>query len=239
MPMTELKQAPLSAADTGLGRRDIVLGCNSAVWLKLSVDARIAKRVVHAIGHRDMAAFEFTANDRLWVFSYSRREGENSALLARLREAGVAEIIYLSSSSTCVAAKTSCYEYPRVKRQADLLVEEMPNGRVLTVGLIYGAEEELPAGENAATSIRELADFMLTPNWPAGNGKRKNLLRAIKRPFSNRLEEILYRGYGAAIMAAGRYPCLLRPIDLILRSLGMRWYGYVYLSNRVWISTIS
>lgn len=237
--MTELKPTPLSPVDISLGRRDIVLGSNSVVWRRLSADARIAKRVVHAIGHRDMAAFEFTANDRLWVFSYSRREDENSALLARLCEAGVAEIIYLSSSSTCVAAKTSCYEYPRVKRQADLRVTEMPNGRVLTVGLIYGAEEELPAGENVATSIRELAEFMLAPNWPAGNGNRKNLLRAVKRPFSNRLEKILYRSYGAAIMAAGRYPCLLRPIDLILRSLGMRWYGYVYLSNRVWISTIS
>ena len=237
--MTELKQASLSTANTGVGRRDIVLGCNSAVWRRLSADARIAKRVAHAIGHRDMATFEFTENDCLWVFSYSRREDENSALLMRLREAGVAEIIYLSSSSTCVAAKTSCYEYPRVKRQADLLVEEMPNGKVLTVGLIYIAEEDLPAGENAATSVRELADFMLTPDWPAGNGNRKNLLHAVKRPFGNRCEEILYRGYGAAIMATGRYPCLLRPFDLILRSLGMRWYGYVYLSNRAWISTIS
>lgn len=236
--MTELKQSPLFAAEIGHSRRDIVLGCHSAVWLKLSADARIAKRVVHAMGHRDMADFEFTANDRLWVFSYSRREDENSALLVRLREAGVAEIIYLSSSSTCVAAKTSCYEYPRVKRQADLFVEDLPNGKILTIGLIYGVEEELPAGENAATSIRELAEFMLTPHWPAGNGNRKNLLRAIKRPFSTRIEEILYRGYGAAITAAGRYPCFLRPIDLILRSLGMRWYGYVYLSNRIWISTI-
>ena len=241
--MSEPQQSISPDVVTNLARRDIVLGCHSAVWQRLALNAALAKRVYHAMGHREVGQFTFAANDRVWVFSYSRREDENIALLRRLRDAGVAEIIYLSSSSTCVAEKTSCYEYPRVKRQAELMVQAMPVGKVLTVGLIYVTPDELPAGENVATSIDELADFMRVPNWPDGDGEdkgnRKNLLRVVSRPFPSRVEHFFYRCYGVAIAQAGRYPCLLRPADLILRSLNMRWYGYVYLSNRAWISTIS
>ncbi len=229
-------ELPLSTPDPNPLRRDILLGRNSLVWQRLATDWRVAERVICTIGHRDVAGFEFTENDRVWVFSYSRLEHENKVLLQRLQDARVAEIVYLSSSSTRIAAKVSCYEYPRIKRQAELLVDAMPIGRVLTVGLIYESESELPSGHNAATSINELAEFMLAPLWTA---KRTDLLRMVKRPFSSKFEQLLYRSYSFAIMATGNYPCMLRPVDLILRALGMQWYGYVYLSNRAWISTIS
>ena len=219
--------------------RDVVIGRRSKVWRQLAKDIRVAGCISHAISHGDLADFGFTPNDRLWVFSYSRREEENRAMLARLQNAGVAEIVYVSSSSTVVANVTSCYEYPRVKLQAESLVEAMPEGRILTIGLVYDGEHELPAGKCVATSICELADFMLGANWPDNNSVRKNLLRVVNIPFSSRIEELLYRWYGVLIEAAGRFPCLLRPLDLVLRGFGMRWYGYVYLSNRAWISTIS
>ena len=45
-----------------------------------------------AIGHGELGTFTFAPNDRVWVFSYSRDEAENAALLKCLGEAGVAEV---------------------------------------------------------------------------------------------------------------------------------------------------
>ena len=219
--------------------REVVLGRNAKVWQTLSADRRIGAVFAHAIGHADLAGFAFTPDDRVWVLSYSRDPAENAALLNQLGRAGVAEVVYVSSSSCIVAAQTGCYEYPRVKLAAELQALALQGGKVLTIGLFFVHEDELPAGDNVGTSATDLADFMLAPRWPDGEGRRMRLFRRVQRPFSGPVERMLHRAYGVATRAAGRFPCLLRPVDLVLRALRMRWYGYVYLSNRLWISTIS
>lgn len=220
-------------------RREIVLGRNSSVWRRLSAHPQLAGHAFTAIGHHDLAGFAFSPNDRVWVFSYSRVPAENSAMLARLGRAGVAEIAYLSSSSAIVTQRTRCWEYPRVKQQAEDEVLALPNGKVLTVGLMHAEPTELPAGDNVATTYDMLAAFMRSPDWPDGGGRRRNLFRIEVCPYRGRLERAMARAYGAALEACGTRPCLLRPIDLLLRTLGMRWYGYTFLSNRLWISTTS
>lgn len=194
---------------------------------------------VVAIGHRDMAAFAFTPQDRVWVLSYSRRAAENAALIAQLSRAGVGQIVYLSSSSVIVGQRTRCYEYPRVKQLAELAVLALPNGRVLTVGLVYGQPGELPHGSNVATSLDEFAAFIRSPTWPNAQGRAKHLFRTVTLPFSGALERAAHQAYGVLMSASGSFPCLLRPLDVLLRALGVRWYGYVFLSNRLWISTTS
>ena len=99
----------------------------------------------------------------------------------------------------------------------------------------WGANESGQLGNQ----VSELADFMMAPNWPQELGRRKHLFHVVSRPFAGDIERLLYRVYGRLIMALRRYPCALRPIDMLLRALRMRWYGYVYLSNRLWISTTS
>lgn len=224
---------------SSMAMREVVLGRSSAVWRRLTADPALAARIGAAIGHHELAGFTFTPADRVWVLSYSRVPAENSALLARLRDAGVAEIVYVSSSSTIVAQRTRCYEYPRVKQQAEDEALALPNARVLTLGLMHDDPAELPAGDNIATRYDTLAAFMQSPDWPDGDGRRKRLFRIERRPFRSGIERALARAYGAALDAAGAHPCLLRPLDLLLKLLGMRWYGYTFLSNRLWISTTS
>ncbi|TXH48624.1 MAG: hypothetical protein E6Q93_26370 [Burkholderiaceae bacterium] len=220
-------------------RREIVLGRNSTVWRRLATHPALAGTSFTAIGHHDLSGFDFSSHDRVWVFSYSRVPAENHAMLARLGAAGVAEIAYLSSSSAIVTRRTRCWEYPRVKQQAEDEALALPNGKVLTVGLMHADAAELPAGDNIATSYDMLADFMRSPAWTDGDGRRRHLFRIEPRPYRSGLERALARLYGAALDACGTQPCLLRPIDLLLRLLGMRWYGYTFLSNRLWTSTTS
>lgn len=219
--------------------REVVLGRGSTVWRRLAAAPAVAARIGAAIGHAELAGFAFTPADRVWVLAYSRVPAENRAMLERLREAGVAEIVYVSSASTIVSRRTRCYEYPRVKQQAEDEALALPNARVLTIGLMHGDDAELPAGRNIATHYDELAAFLLAPDWPDEGGRRKRLFRVVQRPFRNAAEQVLARAYGAALDATGSHPCLLRPVDLLLRILGMRWYGYTFLSNRLWTSTTS
>lgn len=219
--------------------REIVLGRSSAVWQRLAREPALSAWATAAIGHADMARFAFTPADRVWVLSYSRMPAENLALLQRLDSAGVREIVYVSSASTIVSRATRCYEYPRVKQQAEDAALALPNARVLTIGLMHDDPAELPSGANIATRYAELAAFMRTPEWPDANGRGKHLFGVIHRPYRHAVERWLARAYGAALTATGSRPCLLRPVDLLLRLLGMRWYGYTFLSNRLWTSTTS
>lgn len=219
--------------------REIVLGRSSVVWQRLAREPVLGAWAAAAIGHADLARFAFTPADRVWVLSYSRNPAENQAMLQRLGAAGVSEIVYVSSASTIVSRLTRCYEYPRVKQQAEDAALALPNARVLTIGLMHDDPAELPSGANIATRYDELAAFMRAPEWPDASGRGKHLFAIVHRPYRHALERWLARAYGAALSASGSHPCLLRPADLLLRLMGMRWYGYTFLSNRLWISTTS
>lgn len=219
--------------------REVILGRNSKVWIGASSNVAIAERFRIGVGHAELDAFTFTARDRVWVFSYSREPEENSALLTRLEVAGVHEVVYVSSASTIVTRLTQCYEYPSVKFRAEQEARERLDARVLTLGLVYRSAGELPAGSNAATSERHLEEFLLSPSWPLDGGTRMNLFEIVEREFSGGLESLLYRLYGFFQWRIRRWPCILRPLDLVLRALGFRWYGYIHLSNRLWTTTRS
>jgi len=219
--------------------RTIVVGGGSHLWRSLASHAGVAAAVSEVIGHAAVEKFAFAPTDRVWVLSYSRRRADNARLLERLRLASVAEVYYVSSSSAIVGQVTRCYGYPRIKADAEREALRNPAGRILTLGLIYADPAHLPGGENIATSIEELAEFFCNPAWPSDAGRRKLLFRKLQRPFRGGLEAALYARYDQLLGACGRFPCLLRPLDLALRLCGYRWYGYVRLSNRLWYSTIS
>lgn len=227
------------AASRGVSVRDVVVGRNSTVWKLLARQGALAARPPLAIGHAEVAVFPFGRGDRVWVLSYSHRPPENRWLLESIARAGVAELIYISSSATIVDSVTRCYAYPRVKLQAESDALALPNARVLTIGMMYEDPAQLPGGACAATSYGELASFVAAPCWPEGGGRRKHLLRIVRRPFRNGAERLAHAGYARLIDWSGGFPCALRPVDWVLRALGARWYGYTFLSNRLWSSTIS
>lgn len=222
-----------------LPTREVVLGRSSTVWQRLSADPALARLAGAAIGHHDVAGFAFTPADRVWVLSYSRDPRENAAMLQRLHAAGVREIVYITSASTIITSRTRCYEYPRVKWLAEQEALTLPQAKLLTIGLMHDSVDELPSGTNIATRYSELAEFMQRPEWPDSGGRGKRLFHVEQRPFGSALERLACTAYTSLLMAAGSRPCLLRPLDLILRLLGWRWYGYTCLSNRLWTSKTS
>ncbi len=219
--------------------RNVVLGRNAKIWQQVRQQPGVQAAVGLALGHADLAGAELGPEDRVWVLSYSRDPADNEAMLQRLAQAGVGEIIYVSSSSTIIAPLTGCYEYPRAKALAEQAALRLPQGKVLTLGLVVEEEAKLPAGTNAATTIAEIARFFLNPVWPSPSGRQHALLRIVQRPFRHGPERLLYAAYGVLVRALGARPCLLRPLDLLLRVAGMRWYGYTYLSNQLWHASMT
>jgi hypothetical protein len=217
--------------------RNVIIGRHSAVWRRLQplVAGRAPDAV--AISHRELAEFPFAAQDRVWLMSYSRDAAENSAMLAALQRSAAGEIVYLSSSSAIAARRTGCYGYPRVKHQAEQEALRLPNARVLVVGAMYDSLPELPTGPSMATSYGQLADFFVDPRWP--DERTRTLFTRIDRPFDSGIARTAHRVYGKLLMACGPLPCLLRPLDALLRLLGARWYGYTYLSTHLWTMTTS
>lgn len=211
--------------------RVVVIGRNSAVWKRLREHASSWTESALAIGHSEVADAPISYQDKVWILSYSRDAEDNRALLARLKEKGAASYHYVSTATANVAELTRCFGYPRAKAEAEADARRLLNAEIVRVGIVYGDESELPGGCNAATSLGEIATAMFgLPQAPAA---RRDLFRMIDRPFRSGVESMLYRGYGALLEASGAFPCLLRPLDLLLRAAGMRWYGYLYLSNRL------
>lgn len=218
-------------------QRLIVLGRNSKVWASLNKSPLLANIPIVAIGHAELPHFAFRSGDKVWVFSYSHSVNENRLLLETLARQQNISITYISSASTNVTTITRCYNYPTVKQQAQEDAVRLCAARIINIGWFYSNVTELPAGRTAATSVDELALTMQSPN-NATTGHIVNLFSLVDRPFESQLEKVLYQLYGILLKGSGRYPCLLRPVDLILRMVGMRWYGYLYLSNSLWFTTI-
>ncbi|MEQ9638096.1 MAG: hypothetical protein RLW68_18715 [Devosia marina] len=219
-------------ADLG---RTIVVGKNSRVWRSLSHDPRLTACI--AIGHADVADFGFSDTDQVWILSYSRDMTQNRALFAALARAGGRRCIYVSTATANVDVVTQCYEYPRIKRACEQMCRTENGACIVSIGVVYQSAADLPAGTTIATSLDQLAEAIATP--VGADEDHINLFEPITRPFGSDTERVAFRLYGIVQKLAGGWPCLLRPLDLVLRTLGWRWYGYLYLSNRLWLTTTS
>jgi teichuronic acid biosynthesis glycosyltransferase TuaG len=223
-----------SMVEGGIGGRLIVIGSNSKVWRRLQMEAPPGMPV-EAISHDDVARRRFETEDRIWILSYSRSEHDNVRLFEALAAAGARHCYYVSTATVNVAAIATCYEYPRVKLAAERDARRILGARIVRIGLVYGRPEELPAGTSAATGLTSLSAALTA----AMEGDSVDLFDMVETPFGSAFERVLFALYGRLIRLAGPWPCAMRPLDLLLKMLGMRWYGYVYLSNKLWLSSRS
>lgn len=216
--------------------RLVVLGRNSKIWAILKSSPLLSDIQVIAIGHSELKDFKFHRGDNVWIFSYSKIMDENLEMFDVLALQLDISVVYVSSASTNVTALTRCYKYPVLKKLASDEAVRICSACVVNIGLFYKNVTTLPAGRTAVTSVEMLGFAMRSISMSPG--RVVNLFELVDRPFNSRLERTLYQLYGLVLGFCGRFPCFTRPIDVVLRKLDMRWYGYLYLSNRLWSTTI-
>lgn len=215
----------------------MVIGRNSVLWSRIA-DRILAQRPDSvAIGHRDIDGLRLSAGDRIWIFSYAPDEDANRRLFDRVKALGAGLHVYLSSATANIADEVHCFRYPRVKAVGERDAARILDATPVRIGLIHDDPAELPAGTSAATLLDDLIAAMLAPDLPDRAGGAIPLYRLVERPFPSALERAAYRSYGTLLRICGRHPCVLRPIDLLLRSVGWRWYGYFRLSNMQCLTT--
>lgn len=212
--------------------RLVVIGRNSKVWRTIS--DRLPGAV--AIGHRDVVHFSFRPDDVVWIFSYSRNDADNEALFECLANSAAEQFIYVSTASANIADKVRCYAYPRAKRRAEGRAVAILRAHVIRLGLVYDRVAELPSGLQAQTSVGSIVAAMEGSLAGGPAVVEPRLFELDDRPFASRVERLAYIAYGVMVSRLP-LPCAARPVDAVLRSLGWRWYGYVYLSNRLWKTT--
>ncbi len=216
----------------------ILIGRNSALWRQLSSYPELVGKFDEVLSHKDVAAHAFTPDDEIWVLSYSRDAMENSQMIDCLGQIKTGRVVYFSTATTNVCQITQCYQYPRVKAQAAAYVAtKLPNSVIVQLGLVYTTPSDLPSGRTAAVSLEELVQFFR--DGPDLHSGTFHLFSMVDKPHRSSLEKALHRAYDTLQQLCAGYPCLLRPLDVVLRAAGWKWYGYINLSNRLWSSTIS
>lgn len=218
--------------------RLVVIGKNSKIWGEISRAQEFDLANVVAIGHADLVGFTFVPGDQVWVLSYSRLAARNLELLEVIAQSSDIYVTYVSSASTNVVEHTKCYTYPTIKYQAEKDAVRVCNARIVQIGWFYADANELPAGRTAATSLKELVNFMLSDRSPSNSNNAIKLFQMVERPFHSAFERLIFKVYGCIFNAVGSHPCILRPVDFFLRCANMRWYGYLFLSNKLWSMTI-
>jgi hypothetical protein len=225
----DTRQAPAS--------RLVFVGRSSKLWARL-IPHFEGRRHAVAIGHSDVGGFAFDANDDVWIGSYAPNEAGNLYLLSALAHRGVTQATYISTATANIADTNFCYHYPRIKARAEAAARTILKARIVRIGLIYDHVRELPGGTSAATNIRVLANAMQGGDLAPAKDDIIHQYSMVSRPIETILESKMQRLYGKMIRLTGRFPCVLRPIDLILSLIGWHWYGYLYLSNHKCMSTI-
>lgn len=214
------------------GRRIVIVGRNSVLWSRIADRLLALRPDTLAVGHGDIAGLRLGPGDRLWIFSYAPDAEANRALFDRIAALGAGHHVYLSSATANIADRIRCYRYPAVKAQGESDAANRLNAATVRIGLIHDDPDELPGGASAATRLDDLVALMAAgAPRPDEEGEAIHLYRLIERPFSGAVERTAFNLYGALLRLAGTRPCLLRPLDLVLRTLGWRWYGYFRLSN--------
>jgi hypothetical protein len=229
-----------SASQARCKPRLVVVGRNSQLWSRISERLLASSREIVTVGHAETGELDIQPNDVVWIFSYAKSVDANRFMFNRLARSGTGIFIYLSSATANIGNSQQCYRYPYVKRMAELDAAQILSATIVRIGLIHDDPEELPAGVSAATQLDRLVEHMLSSSATAQTGAHIiNLFELVKRPFGSRLEQAIFHTYGALLTGVKFWPCILRPIDLLLRAVGWRWYGYFRMSNDLWSTTIS
>lgn len=216
------------------GSRLVILGKNSSIWRHLREMDGLPANIV-AIGHSEIPSFQFKSTDIVWIFSYSKNLADNRALIEGLAAKQAGSFVYVSSATANIAQEITCYAYPRAKAASEAMARTILQAQVTRLGVVVADTNEAPNGTVAITRFHDLALAINGSLHQGAHSVPEEFFTLEHKPFASALEQRVYRIYGW-LMLNSSSPCFLRPLDVLLRMAGWRWYGYLYLSNHKWSS---
>lgn len=221
----------------------LVVGSNSSLWAALCESPILQNQNsginFFAVSSRDIYGlspelFQFSFSHAV-VFSYSRKLEENMKLLRNLRLL-VRNVIYISTCSVIAANKGYLYTYPRAKREVEVFARDsnlFECLRILRLGMVEGTfDADSMTGRFKYTSLEMIVREI---ERSCSNDRTKvsfeNLYVSAERPFDSRMEELCFKIYCRMLQWNFVMGVVMRPLDVVFRALGWRWYGYNCLVN--------
>ena len=103
---------------------------------------------------------------------------------------------------------------------------------ILRIGYVVNDERPLNGGEYLITHPDDICNFIDSP-LKVNKSNTVDLFKYISLPM-NSFYKIFYSFYLSALFYLGEYAFVLRPVDLILKVAGVKWYGYNALGVIYW-----
>jgi hypothetical protein len=209
--------------------RYILIGCNSKLYNNFK--RNFNKLVQFSISHKEIHTFLFRENDIVIVLSYGKNKQKNKEFYKNLSKINVGLFIILSTTSSYLANKIKCYEYPSNKLYIEnLAIKLLKRHVVIRAGVIVNRRMSEEFQGLIQTPISKLIKTL----------KELKNIRPVKilinlgqfKDFKNKnsIEYYFYLKYKLLIHNL-KYPCIIRPLDLILKVFfSYKWYGYGLLT---------
>ena len=149
------------------------------------------------------------------------------ALINQIKKINTKNLIIFSSCSCLVAERFKCYSYPAAKLYQEKIVRKIiPEAVILRLGTVVCNENK---HFYEGILVSEISDVINILNSILKNPPKTKMLSCYKlKMFSNKIT-IKYFTYNiyCAIISRLPFPCLLRPIDFLIKYLlRYKWYGY-------------
>ena len=184
-----------------------------------------------AISASDLESYSFNENDSLIILSYGKSKKSIDLLAYNLSSLNVKFFLLISTCTTVVLEKTKCYAYPAIKQyQERLFVQKLKNVSILSVGTIV--DEKADKEHHGTCITKATVFFKICEDIIRSTQSKKYLVEYEFSKFSNEssVEYKIFRAYKSLITLLP-LPCLLRPLDILLKYFGCKWYGYGVLTT--------
>lgn len=211
--------------------RKIIIGKNSNLYKEFRYEFDDIFDL--AISHKDLQNFGTKKTDIYFILSYGQSEKEMSQLLNEIKKIKHNNVILLSTSAVIVSKYSQCYSYPRLKMmQENFFIKKMSNFIIYRVGTVLRKNNLY---QNRGTCVLNSNLFFKTLKKLLSGEFVSQVVQEYEfvEIKKNTFESIIYLIYTVTIRLFYRFPCVLRPIDLMLKILNYPWYGYGTLSLKL------
>ena len=209
--------------------RKIIIGKNSNLYKNYKND--FLSFFDFAISHNEIASFHFLPNDFIFVLSYPRSISGIKKMVILMKQLKNNKILLLSTCSAILNNITSCYYYPKIKfLQEKYFSKTFHNLIIFRVGTVIRKNDY--DNYYGLCVINDKVFFRMIREFIKRNPKEQLVTRFDILDFKGSFfESHLYDIYCRLIFSLIPFPCILRPLDVILRLFNIRWYGYGALTK--------
>ena len=217
----------------------VVVGSNSKAWKCLRRDSDVICRVYESVielqtrdlfvQHVEDKASRCTAPVDVLIFSFSPIMLDNLCLMhACTTQFSTANIVYISSLS--VRANSVCrhYNYPKMKAECEKLASEF-NFKILRLANVAASEQVYVEISKCHLGYYTTAHELL-------GGIAECHKNALVEAYAKRQKSgvplwltPIYLVYSTLYRLNPSLLIVMRPIDVLLRKLGSKYYGYNYI----------